>query len=140
MIVADVARGAQQGGEDDAVGRLGQVITAELQRLKWSRRRLARESGVSHTAIGELIRGATRPEVHTLYRLAEALKINPQYLIEALTQDTGLSESERAFIDRIPADEIDAFLEAMRKIIEEDETRTLMYQIKAFIAALRRGR
>ena len=135
MIASENEAFAEQelgGVMDQVIGELGVLLQKELARLGWSQGELARATGLMPSTISKIVRGITRPEVDTLQRIAKALGIDINKLVEALNADI-LSERERNRLDAIPDEEIDAFLAALREEIEEDKSRTLIARLKKFL-------
>jgi transcriptional regulator with XRE-family HTH domain len=123
---------------DQTMGQLGAVLQEELQRLKWSQNKLADEAGVGHGTVSKVIRGLNRPDVDTLRKLANALQIDIDKLIDALNNDI-MSEQERARVDAIPEEEIEVFLMALREEIERDKSKTLMNRLKKILGGKKSG-
>lgn len=62
-------------------GLLGNEINSHLSRLKWSQRRLARESGITSGTISKIMRDEHRASPDTIDAIARALGIDSLYLM-----------------------------------------------------------
>ena len=76
--------------------RLRAWLVAELSRLNWSHNKLAREAGISQTAVSYVISGERKAGCDFLIKVAQALEVSPEYLLrlaEILPPDVTISEN-----------------------------------------------
>jgi transcriptional regulator with XRE-family HTH domain len=79
-------------------------MMAEVNPIRWYRKQqdlraegLAEKAGLSAQSVWKIEKGTTAPRIDTLYRLAEALRVDPISLIAAYqrwSEDTKLPASE----------------------------------------------
>jgi len=56
-------------------------LASQLEERGWSARRLAREMGVSHTNVNNVVNGLTRPDADFCIKVARALTESPEYVL-----------------------------------------------------------
>lgn len=75
-------------------GRFGLALRARRERAALSKRQLAQRVGISDSYLGTLEDGEAMPSVAVLARIAEALRITPDVLLEDYGLPTRRRESE----------------------------------------------
>ena len=68
----------------DAAGMLGERVRARRQELGKSQEKLAAESGLHWTFVGQVERGKRNISLHNILKLAELLDIDPAELVRGL--------------------------------------------------------
>ncbi len=120
------------------MGKVGDLIRRGLERKKLKQYQLAEATGLTPGAISKIISGAGgQPKAESLLQIATVLDINIDDLVNAVADD-GLSRREKARIDAVPDEDIDAFLMALREEIEQDKSRTFMSQLRRLLSRRRR--
>lgn len=68
----------------DAAATLGERVRARRQELGKSQEKLAAESGLHWTFVGQVERGQRNVSLHNILKLAELLEIDPAELVRGL--------------------------------------------------------
>lgn len=84
-------------------------------------KKLARKSGISRSSICLYLKGERVPKTEQIYRLAEALKTTPEYLL-------GLEE-----IKQTPTTQIEFVFVALTKNHTQDELVKLIDYLKTYV-------
>ncbi len=71
------------------------AIQNELDRLDWSRYRLAKETGISHTTINNICNGVHEPKVSLLKTIADVLGVS----IDKLLSEPRSSKNSQKVVD-----------------------------------------
>lgn len=66
---------------DDLYGRIGKLVRAKREQAKLTQEELAQEVGLTRTSITNIEQGRQKIQIHTLYEIADALKIPPYALL-----------------------------------------------------------
>ncbi|CAM4031941.1 MULTISPECIES: helix-turn-helix domain-containing protein [Lelliottia] len=113
---------------------IGQRIKERRLELKYSQRSLGKRAGVAHVTISQWERDETSPRGDNLFNLAEALSVEPGWIIRG---DTGNdSESDKAAVvltpqqkelidlfERLPVSEKEQHIQNLKHRVQEcDET------------------
>ena len=75
--------------------RLRAWLVEELKRRNWSHTKLAKEAGISQTAVSYVISGERKAGCDFLIKAAQALEVSPEYLLrlaEILPPEVTISE------------------------------------------------
>lgn len=106
---------------------LGTYIAREIKQRGWSQRTASSKLNVPFTTLNNVIHGRNSPDLATLRKLADGLKVSVVRLLELggvsigaeETETPGayraLTESDRAFIDSLSAEELRDFIDYARK-------------------------
>lgn len=66
---------------DEGLKARGQAVKRLRERRLWSRRELARQAGISPSAVAPIEEGQVHVQLQTIGKLAEALDVDPQLLL-----------------------------------------------------------
>jgi len=100
-------------------------LKALRKQKDFSQQELAERAGVHYTHIGRYERGQSKPTTETLRRLAEALGVSLDFLVDGATDDV----ARATFEDR---DLLRQFQEL--QTLDEDDKRIIKTLIDAFLA------
>ena len=63
--------------------KFGEKVTARMMDLSWDQKTLAKKSGVPASSLNRYI-STTEPRIDTVFRVAEALGVEPSYFTESV--------------------------------------------------------
>lgn len=122
---------------------IGQRIKERRLELKYSQRSLGKRAGVAHVTISQWERDETSPRGDNLFNLAEALSVEPGWIIRG--DSSNEPDSERAAIvltsqqkqlidlfEKLPVSEKEQHLQNLKRRVQEcDETFSDLLKTKS---------
>jgi transcriptional regulator with XRE-family HTH domain len=71
-------------GQNDVAGHFGKTLLTERKRAGMAQEALGKRASLHRTEVGLLERGARVPRIDTLVKLASALSVKPEALLEGI--------------------------------------------------------
>lgn len=117
-------------GEMISMSDLGKYLLREFDQRGWSMRAAAREIGMSFTTLHGVVNGAGTPELPTLRKLADGLKVPLRRLQElaGFVLDDGepkadplygLNDEQRDFLRSLSPEKKAAVIDLARRMLEQ---------------------
>ncbi len=108
------------------------IGSLERRRLADSQNDVARQAGIAHSTLSNIINGKKRATTETLRKLAPVLRIDLRELLDALAHDAQCDADAEASYDRraelllrsTPAEELERIIEQIRNEAPNDPALT----------------